>query len=126
DTRMAQYFPDASHAQVLARHEAFDFAAVVDHSEEARGRAQRDWRVPVVAADLQSLPERGRFTAAVIATPPVERLAVLEALPNLRAVLVEMPLGTTLKEARDFVDVCAARKIAVQVNYWRRAVPAFR
>jgi predicted dehydrogenase len=126
DTRMARYFPDASHAQVLARHNRFDFAAVVDPSEEARARAQRDWKVPVAAADLQSLPQRERYTAAVIATPPAERLLAIETLPSLRAVLVEKPLGATLKEARAFVDTCKARGIALQVNYWRRAVPTFR
>lgn len=126
DARMARYFPDASHAQVLARHTAFDLAAVVDPAEDARVRAQRDWSVPCVAADLQALPKRERFTAAVIAAPPTGRLAVLEALPNVRAILVEKPLGATLPEARAFVEVCQARRIAVQVNYWRRAVPAFR
>ena len=126
DARMARYFPDASHAQVLARHPQFEFAAVVDSSEEARARATRDWAVPTVAGDLTALPARERYTAAVIATPPAGRLAVLEALPNLRAVLVEKPLGATQQEARAFADVCKARGIAVQVNYWRRAVPAFR
>ena len=47
-------------------------------------------------------------------------------MPNLRAVLVEKPLGATAREAQAFVDACKMRGIAVQVNYWRRAVPAFR
>jgi predicted dehydrogenase len=126
DVRMARYFPDASHAQVLARHDQFEFAAVVDPSEEARDRAQRDWGVKTVAASVADLPARERYTAAVIASPPAGRLAVIEALPSLRAVLVEKPLGRSLREALAFVEACGAHKIAVQVNYWRRAVPTFR
>lgn len=126
DSRMAHFFPDASHAQVLARHPRFDFAAVVDPSAEARARAQYDWRIDTVVGDLADLPDRERYTAAVIASPPAGRSAVIDALPNLRAVLVEKPLGKNPQEARAFVEVCQKRGIAVQVNYWRRAVPVFR
>jgi predicted dehydrogenase len=125
DARMARFFPEASHAQVLSRHERFDLAAVVDPSEEARKRAQRDWDVKAVAADLAALPQRERYTAAVIATPPAGRLAAIEALPALRAVLIEKPLAADPDEGPALVQLCQARGIAVQVNYWRRAVPAF-
>lgn len=126
DARMARYFPDASHAQVLARHPAFDWAAVVDPSPEARARAEQDWSVADCAEDVASLPGRDTITAAVIASPPNGRLDALDALPSLRAVLVEKPLGGTPGDGAAFVSACEARGIKVQVNYWRRAVPAFR
>lgn len=126
DARMARYFPDASHAQVLARHDVFDWTAVVDVSGEARERAEREWKISRTAPVIGALEARERFEAAVIASPPQGRLEIIEALPSLRAVLVEKPLGRTVEEARAFRDACQKRDIAVQVNYWRRAVPAFR
>lgn len=126
DARMASYFPEGSHAQILKRHTAFDWVAVADPSQEARGRASREWEIGTCVSDVSEIPEREKITAAVIASPPEGRLAVLNALPSLRAILVEKPLGGTIAQARAFVEACEARGIIVQVNYWRRAVPAFR
>ena len=120
DRRMARYFPDASHAQILKRHPAFDWLAVVDPSAEARARARTDWGIEICAADVADLPDPGQFTAAVIASPPGQRPHVLNGLPSLRAVLVEKPLGSSAAEAAAFVDACERRGIKVQVNYWRR------
>ena len=126
DARMARYFPDASHAQVLKRHPAFDWVAVVDPSPDALVRAKQDWNIATCARDVAALPDREAITAAVIASPPEGRLAALEALPSLRTVLVEKPLGAAPGEGAAFVSACDRRGIKVQVNYWRRAVPAYR
>ncbi len=126
DARMARFFPDSSHAQILARHDAFDWIAVVDPSAEALERAAGEWNVGACVAEIADLQGRETIEAAVIATPPQHRCAILDELPGLRAVLVEKPLGGTVDEARAFVEECSRRSIAVQVNYWRRAVPVFQ
>ena len=63
---------------------------------------------------------------AVIATPPHRRLEFLPHLPDLRAVLVEKPLGVDLDSGGEFLAQCQQRGILVQVNYWRRADACFR
>jgi predicted dehydrogenase len=125
DPVMANYYPYASHAQVLAAHPAFDWTSVIDPDPAARAAAQVDWGVanaltPDATAGLADVE------VAVIATPPDARLDLIAAMPALRAVLVEKPLGISLAASRAFLDVCAARGVAVQVNLWRRADEGFR
>lgn len=125
DSRMARYFGHASHAEVLAAHPAFAWDAVVDPSDEALQRARRKWGIQHTAKDFSGLdgytPE-----IAVIAAPPAVRRDVIESFNSLRGVLVEKPLGTSISEAEAFVSTCRASELAVQVHFWRRAVPGFQ
>jgi predicted dehydrogenase len=127
DPAMARHYRYAAHAQVLAEHPAFEWLAVVDQSAAARERAQHHWRVPHVAADAAGLGRVAeQIEVAVLATPPDARMGIIDALPSLRAVLVEKPLGSGLAESRRFLEQCDRRAIAVQVNLWRRADETFR
>jgi predicted dehydrogenase len=127
DAAMARYYRYATHAQVLAEHPQFEWVAVVDPSREARDSARTDWSVAQVGSDVAALGSAAaEIDVAVLATPPADRLAILDQLPNLRAVLVEKPLGLTLEDARRFLDACARRRLPVQVNLWRRADEGFR
>lgn len=127
DPVMARHFRYAVHAQVLAAHPGIDWGVVVDPSAEAREAARHRWGVAACAASVGELGARAQdIELAVIATGPEARLDLIDAFPNLRAVLVEKPLGTTLADAQAFLAACAARGILVQVNLWRRADAAFR
>lgn len=127
DPEMAKYFKYATHAQVLSRHPAFDWQAMVDIDDGALAVANDSWKVAHKGrciADLGSLA--GDTEMAVIATNPGLRLAMIDELPNLKAVLVEKPLGGTLAEAERFLEECERRNIMVQVNLWRRADQLYR
>lgn len=127
DATMARYYPYATHAQVLRNHPAFDWCAVVDPDHAARNMAVCDWGVAGAVADVSALgPLAEQIEVVVIATPPESRMNVIEALPNLRAVLAEKPLGIDLASAQAFLDACQRRGIVVQVNLWRRADARFR
>jgi predicted dehydrogenase len=119
DCRMAKYFRYATHAQVLRDHPRFDWCATVDPDPVARARA-RSWGSGHVAASLDGLDAVCAPEIAVIATPPAARLDVLRALPGLRGVIVEKPLGPDIASSRRFVAACEARDITVQVGLWRR------
>ena len=126
DPVMAKTIRYAAHAQVLAEHPAFDWKAAVDPSEEARARATARWPMPFTAATSDALAQDYSPEVAVLATPPEARLSSLEALPTVRAVMVEKPLGRTAAEAEEFLALCAERSIVVQVNLWRRGDEQFR
>ncbi len=126
DPIMARHYPYAAHAQVLAAHPAFLWDAAVDPSERARGHVHQRWGVRELAAAVSELPANYQPAVAVIATPPENRLAVLEQLTSLRAVLVEKPLGTTLALSQRFLELCEKRGILVQVNLTRRADETLR
>ncbi|HEV2145973.1 MAG TPA: Gfo/Idh/MocA family oxidoreductase [Longimicrobiaceae bacterium] len=126
DPVMARHYPFATHAQVLARHPAFEWGGAVDLAPEARRAACERWGVPLVAAEVGEVADAYRPEVVVLATPPESRLEILEQLPDVRAVLVEKPLGRTLEEGESFLAWCRARGIPVQVALWRRADAAFR
>jgi len=127
DPAMARYYPYATHAQVLADHERFEWIAVVDPNPDAQDAARRQWSVENVAATVTDLGDIAEeIEVAILATPPDSRLAILDGLPNLRAVLVEKPLGLDVDQANLFLDECRQRGILVQVNIWRRADEMFR
>jgi predicted dehydrogenase len=119
DRRMAKYFRYATHAQVLRDHPRFNWCATVDPDAAARVRAG-SWGSGFVAASLDGIDLKCSPEIAVIATPPAARLDVLRALPGLRGVIVEKPLGPDIASSRRFVAACEARDIAVQVGLWRR------
>jgi predicted dehydrogenase len=124
DTRMRRWFPKATHAAILSEHPEFAWTAVVDPDTAARRRAERSWDVSAVG-DVAALADPAAFECAVIATPPAHRAGIVERLPNLKAVMLEKPAGADLAAAESFARICAARRIAVQVNYWRRGVAGF-
>jgi predicted dehydrogenase len=127
DPVMARHYRYTTHAQVLNEHPRFAWQSVVDPSPEAQRAAQSTGRVTDVAPRIEDLAARNEIEVAVLATPPgPARIEALDAFPALRAVLVEKPLGRSLAESEAFLKRCAERKIAVQVNLWRRADTAFR
>jgi predicted dehydrogenase len=127
DAVMARHYRYCTHAQVLAANARFEWRAVVDPSEAARRDAQEHWTVPAVVDRVRALDAVAReIDVAVLATPPDARLEIIDELPNLRAVLVEKPLGTTLQAGASFLARCRERGILVQVNLWRRGDELFR
>lgn len=121
DPVMARHYPYASHAQVLASHPALDWGAVVDVDPAVVERVRERWGVRRGGMSVREACKDFAPELAVIATPPHERLQILDDLPSLRGVLVEKPLGTSHAEAVAFLDACRVRGILVEVNLWRRA-----
>jgi len=111
DKKMAKFFPMASHAQVLLVHPGFDWFGIVDPAVKST-----DWDVPILTLDQCAEAE-----FAVLAIPPGGRLGAIKALPNLKAVFVEKPMGD-----EKLLEYCEARDIAVHVNFWRRGDKLFR
>jgi len=127
DGKRAGHFTYANHAQVLAKHPAFDWLGVVDPSEQAQSQARDAWKVPHVGADLSAVAARVRPEVAVIAAPPGKaRADTVQQLPDLKAVLVERPLGVGNQQGQAFVDFCRKRGVKVMVNYWRRGDKLYR
>jgi predicted dehydrogenase len=120
DPMTARHYRFTTHAQVLASHPAFVWEAAVDRDPVRLERVRTKWGVRVLADSVQALAGKCRPEVAVIATPPGERIGVLESLPDLRAVLVEKPLGLVLAESREFLELCSDRRLLAQVNLWRR------
>lgn len=123
DQQYARFYKYATHAQVLAAHPDFRWVAAIDPSDEARALIKKTWAKVTVAASLKKLPRSlPPLDAAIIATPPSIRLKLLKQLsPSIKIILVEKPIGQTVKECQKFLAYCRQKNILVQVNLWRRA-----
>jgi len=126
DKTMARTIPYVTHAQVLADHPAFQWDAAVDISDTSHELVRTRFGVERVARTLEEIDCLGEIDVVVLATPPTFRLPILGALPNLRAVLVEKPLGGILGESEAFLHECQRRGIVTQVNLTRRADAVMR
>jgi predicted dehydrogenase len=120
DAVMARHYRYTTHAQALRDHPKFSFAVAVDRNLAAAEAAKQRFGAVAALADVQALARPENIEVAVLATPPGERLAIVDALPRLRAIMVEKPLGATLDEAETLVALCARRGIAMQVALPRR------
>jgi predicted dehydrogenase len=120
DAAAARHYPYATHAQALRNHPAFELAAIVDHEPVARAVAHRDWPLIEIAAEIAALRNPRSFDVAILATPPAHRGDSIDRLPGLRAVVAEKPLATSHGAAKQFLESCKSRGIAVQVNLPRR------
>ncbi len=120
DAKMRKYFRVATHAQAISANSRFKFSAVVDPSPLARARAISEFGIAEAVSSVGELARPERFDVAIITSPANSRLEVLKALPALRAAMVEKPLGPDEDVAIQFANECAARRLQVQVNYWRR------
>ncbi len=125
DVQMAKYYPYATHAQVLRDHPRFEWVAGVDLEADVLAMAQRDWGFPDALTDVRELRDLD-IDVAVIATPPAARSGILEALPRLRGMVVEKPLGRTQEETSDFIRLVEERALLTQVALWRRSDTLYR
>lgn len=116
DTKMAAWFPVATHAQALKADSRFDWVGVVDPDPAARKAAEDDWNVP--AFETAEAAAHLAPDILVLASPPGARADILEALPSVHGVLAEKPLGDA--DGTALTEEAARRGIPVQVNYWRR------
>ena len=121
DRKMAKYIRYQTHAQVLQEHPDFDWQAVVDPDPVRRQCATDEWDIPIVVKSVSELLKCFCPDVMVIASPANVRGELLENLSEIKAILVEKPLGYNLDEAKAFVQRCQDFGIKLQVNLFRRA-----
>ena len=122
DELMAKFYRYSTHAQVLSDHPNIEWEMVIDPDENALDAAKRIWNVPKVYSSIENIFNGlENIEILILATPPEIRTDFLEYFPNLKAVLVEKPMGLNFNHANEFVMECEKRNLFVQVNLWRRA-----
>lgn len=122
DAKMRRFFPKGAHH--LNMDPPFELVGVADRNVRVfENAAEVRWghMLTTEVADLARLePE-----VAVLAIPPEGRAEVLAALPSVRAIMLEKPLGPpSVREP--LLELIEKRKIVTQVNYWRRGDPTLR
>ena len=126
DKKMLKNLNYFTHAQVLNKHQKFNWVSAVDPSKEAREYASKTWGIREIANSVDELIDKDRYEVLVLATPPENRLEVIKHFPSLKAVVVEKPLGVSYLSSVEFIEECEKRDIKVQVNLTRRSDEVMR
>ena len=120
DKEISKTLKFSTHIQVINQHDSFSLFGAIDKSEENLNLFSKTFDSNNIATDLESLKELELVDVLVLATPPVKRFEFLKFFPNLKALIVEKPLGSNLKESQKLIDICEEKKIITQVNFNRR------
>lgn len=121
DKAMSKSLNFSTHAQVLDKNKNYNWIASVDPSIEAITYAKKKWGHKEYALNVEDLENKERYKVIVLATPPKNRINILNYFPCLEGIIVEKPLGSSFEDSALFVEECARRGIKVQVNLTRRA-----
>lgn len=101
----------------------FPVAGVFDlDAAKARATAQR-WRIERVFRSVDEAAAAVPGCVFDVAAPPVAHEAILAALPEGAAVLIQKPLGLDLRQATAIRAVCRARRLVAAVNFQLRFAP---
>jgi predicted dehydrogenase len=106
------------------RKAGFPVVALCDMNEERARALATEYDVPAVfdsiPAAVAAAPLDAVFDMALV---PDQFLAALEALPDGAAVLIQKPLGNSIEEARQLVELCHRKSLIAAVNTQLRFAP---
>ena len=113
-------------AKLAAKHPAVAFLAVSDR-DPARARALADETgAHLFSASNEEVIAHPRVTAVIVSTPEQQHTPpVLHALELGKPVLVEKPIGFSLRDADKILDTLRATKGELRVGYSRRYKECF-
>jgi predicted dehydrogenase len=110
------------HAQKYAQLPGSRLVAVVDADASVAARVGAELGVPGVT-DFRAI--LGEVDAVSLAVPtPLHHAIGRELLERRIHLLIEKPIATTVAEARELVELAAARKVVLQVGHLERFNPA--
>jgi predicted dehydrogenase len=100
------------------RKAGFEVRGLYDTDRARAERVAAKWGVGTVYASLAEAA--GQDAVFDIAAPPVAHRAILEALPQGSAVLLQKPMGLDLAEASAIRTICRERGLIASVNFQLR------
>ena len=103
----------------------FPVAAVVDLDQEKAGRLAEQFGIPKVCATIAEAIAYAPKDAVFDCTVPAPALrAVLRQLPDGAACLLQKPMGETIEEAEEILEICRGKGLTAAVNFQLRWAPA--
>src|SRR5215469_4305640 len=101
----------------------FPVAGVFDVDRDRAGATARRWRIERLFCSVEEAAAAVPGCVFDVAAPPVAHEAILTALPEGAAVLIQKPLGLDLEQATAIRAVCRARRLVAAVNFQLRFAP---
>lgn len=120
DPAISKSITYSTHFQVINNHPSFLLHGAIDTSEKTLSLFKERFECDNLSSSIENIKKPDLVDVLVLATPPKKRYDFLNFFPNLKALIVEKPLGENLKESKILMDICNSRNLITQVNFSRR------
>lgn len=114
-----------SHASAFASHSSFEILAGIDPNEDARKKFHARFGVEALS-DLENLKSgHGKIDVVVVAGPTRNNFEIFRKALSLkpRLIILEKPMGSSLVEAREMLQMAEAASTKLAINFIRRTEP---
>jgi predicted dehydrogenase len=98
----------------------FEVVALYDPVKEAAVSLAKEFDIPLVPSSIGELPTGVIYD---LATPASALPSVLRRLPDDSYVLMQKPMGETLAQALEIVQICDEKRLCAAVNFQLRWAP---
>lgn len=98
---------------------------IYDIDFEKAKNVAKEFNIPNVFDNLDSLVALGTKENAVfdIAVPASKTASILKCLPNNAGVLIQKPMGESIEQAKEILDICREKNLTCGVNFQLRQAP---
>ena len=98
---------------------------IYDLNYDKAKQAAADFDIPNAVEKLEDLIALGVKEDAVfdIAVPASKTASILRQLPDGAAVLMQKPMGESIGQAREILDICHEKNLTAGVNFQLRQAP---
>ncbi len=113
-----------THSSAVSQHSSFVLSGGVDPSEQSRRDFAQRFSAPVFS-NLFEAASRTRFDGLILCGPTSENAKLIKQAVDLkpRWILMEKPMGQSLRDAAEIARMCQDSKISLGVNFIRRSEP---
>lgn len=102
----------------------FQVFGLADRDGDRAGKLASVKGIPLFADSAEALVAKAPREAVFdLAVPADQHASVLSCLPRGAAVLIQKPMGETLDEAREILEICRQRQLRAAVNFQLRFAP---
>ncbi|MCP5049813.1 MAG: Gfo/Idh/MocA family oxidoreductase [bacterium] len=110
------------------REKPLELNAICDIDEERLQKCKERWNIPNTYTDYKELIDKEKPGIVIIATwtSSHHEIAVYAAQNGVKGIVLEKPLATTLKLAREIIHTCNRCNVKLVVNHERRWDPLYR
>ena len=97
----------------------YPVVGIYDLDHEKAEKAAKEFGIPNAVPELEQLIELGVREDAVfdIAVPASKTASILRLLPDNAAVLMQKPMGESIEQAKEILDICHAKNLTAGVNF---------
>lgn len=102
----------------------FEVVGITNRTRSKAEKLAADFRIPNVFDTVADAVAKAPASAVYdITTMPEQYLSALEQLPDGAAVLIQKPMGDTLAQAQEILEVCRKKNLVAAINFQLRFAP---